>query len=76
MAVRSSLAAPLWIARLNTRRLAHPHRHAKLLALRDREVDVPHQDVHLGAVLSVPLDRPAKPARMEVAGYRVTNLGA
>jgi len=32
--------------------------------------------VHLGAVLSVPLDRPAKPARMEVAGYRVTNLGA
>ena len=33
------------------RRLTHPHRHAELLALRDRQIDVLHQDVHLGAVI-------------------------
>src|SRR5437764_8183169 len=32
------------------RRLADPHRHAQLLALRDGEIDILHQDMHCGSV--------------------------
>src|SRR6516225_1222108 len=32
-------------------RLAHPHRHPQLFALSDSQVDVLHEDVHLGAII-------------------------
>src|SRR6516225_8937195 len=32
-------------------RLAHPHRHPQLFALSDSQVDILHQDMHLGAII-------------------------
>src|SRR4051794_1164707 len=53
MAVGSSLAAPLCIACLNTRRAAwHTHIGTpRFLALRYRQLDILHDDVHLSAVI-------------------------
>src|ERR1051326_4194687 len=50
------------------RRLADPHRHAQLLALRDGQIDILHQDMHCGSIAERAIQYRIRPRSEERRG--------